>query len=106
MADFLNKKIENKVLMLVPSVFNYSNNLEKSLSKFCDDYICLNERPSNSFFIKAGLRINFSPLSFILTFSYYNYILKRITDSFIDTVLIINPEATPVWFVKKLRKKR
>ncbi|HIE5767780.1 TPA: hypothetical protein ACXN3T_002560 [Proteus mirabilis] len=106
MADFLNQKIENKVLMLVPSVFNYSNNLEKSLSKICDNYICLNERPSNTFFMKAGLRINISPLSFLLTYSYYNHILKKIIENFIDTVLIINPEATPVWFVKKLRKKK
>lgn len=106
MANFLTKKIENKVLMLVPSVFNYSNNLEKSLSKICDDYMCLNERPSNAFFIKAGLRINFSPLSFILTYSYYNHIFKKIIESFVDTVLIINPEATPAWFVKKLRKKK
>ena len=98
--------MKKNVLMLVPSVFSYDVMLNKSLNRLVENSFTFNERPGNSFVMKAGLRLNKKPVSFLLTYSYYKKIQKVIEDNDIEKVLIINPEATPLWFLKYLRKKK
>ncbi|ATD08976.1 hypothetical protein PPIS_a4335 [Pseudoalteromonas piscicida] len=92
--------------MLAPQVFGYDEKLKDALAKHCSFSLFFNERPGNSFLIKAGIRLNFRPLTFVLTYFYFQKIARFLDKHEIDQVLIINPEATPEWFLKMVSQKK
>jgi hypothetical protein len=61
------------------------------------------ERPSNTVFSKALLRINRNFVTIQIK-NYYEKIFADIKDKKYDYVFICQAEATPVWFLKDIRK--
>lgn len=99
-----NENTNNNTLLLCPKVFGYEHVIKSSLLKLGHEVIYFNERPNNSFVVKALLRLNITfALSFFIK-RYFNHILKTAIEKNVSTLLIVNAEATPEWFLVAIKK--
>jgi len=98
------KIIYKKILFISPKFFNYENEIISILKKNNSQVFFFDERPSNNQLIKALIRIR-SVIRFLFIYFYYLKILNKIKNINFNYFLLIKGEATPIFFLKKLRKK-
>ena len=94
-----------KILFFSPKAFGYEVAIKKRLEELGAVVVYYDERPSNSFWGKAMLRVSKRSMTVKIE-SYYKDIYKELNSfkSF-DYIFLLNLEAMPVWFLKKLRVK-
>lgn len=96
--------LENKsVLFISPSFFGYEQSIKQRLSEIFARVDYFDERPANTFWSKALVRFNRRFLSHHIS-QYYESIFQMIHKHVYDYVLIVNIEAMPISFLKKIRK--
>ncbi len=100
----MERKLENKkILFLCPLFFNYHKKLMKAMESLGAEVDYYDERPSNTFLSKALLRINRNFVSLQIN-KYYEEITLEIKDKKYDYIFICQAEATPISFLKDIRK--
>lgn len=92
-----------KILFLSVSFFNYEKAIAKRLSELGAEVDFYDERPSNSNFSKGIIRFN-KGFYHLKIKEYYNRILNEIEGKKYDFFLLIKGEATPAFFLEKIRK--
>jgi len=93
-----------KILFISPRFFNYEKEIKARLEKMGAVVDFYDERPSNNSFAKALIRIDKRLISFYIR-KHYNYILEKIGDLRYDYFFLIKGEATPSFFLTRLREK-
>lgn len=93
-----------KILFISPSFFGYEDSIRKRLVELGAKVDYFDERPANTFWSKAFVRMNRSFLAFRIN-RYYNRICLAVSDSIYDYVFVVNIEAMPYSFLRKLRDK-
>ncbi|WP_419868555.1 CgeB family protein [Chryseobacterium sp. CT-SW4] len=96
--DLKNKKI----LFLSVSFFKYERAIAERLSYWGAEVDFYDERPSNSNFSKGIIRFN-KKLYQLKIKEYYNKILREIEHKKYDYFLLVKGEATPAYFLKKIK---
>ncbi|AZA88399.1 lipopolysaccharide biosynthesis protein [Chryseobacterium shandongense] len=91
-----------KILFLSVSFFNYEKAITKRLSELGADVDFYDERPSNSNFSKGIIRFN-KRFYHLKIKEYYNRILDEIRGKKYDFFLLIKGEATPAFFLDKIK---
>lgn len=100
----MKKALKNKrILFLCPSFFNYEKKLTATMENLGAVVDFYDERPSNSFFSKAVLRINRNLVKNQIS-EYYETILRETKEKSYDYILISQAEATPISFINEVRK--
>lgn len=94
---------DKSILFISPSFFGYESSIKERLSQAGAIVDYFDERPANTFWSKALIRINKKILSFYIN-QYYENICKKITNRVYDYVFVMDIEAMPVSFLKKVRK--
>ncbi|RNL56912.1 CgeB family protein [Pedobacter jejuensis] len=81
------------ILLLSPKFFNYEIEIVNALKVAGASVVWIDERPSNTFFTKAIIRLNKNFLKRKIK-NYYNSVLKQISDKqkHFDFIFIISPE--------------
>lgn len=94
-----------KILFFSPKAFGYEVAIKNRLEEMGACVVFYDERPSNSFWGKAMLRVSKRSMTVKID-TYYKDIYKEleIILSF-DYIFLLNLEAMPVWFLKKIRSK-
>ncbi|QUM83595.1 hypothetical protein [Moritella sp. 28] len=100
MSEYLKGK---KIGVLCPRFFDYQDIIENGIIEEGAEVVIFDERPSNSFLMKFSLRMGFRWLVYPMIFFYYYKIFKSFLLRDIDTLLVINPESVPIWFLKYLK---
>ncbi len=98
--------IEGKrILFFSPKAFGYEVAIKKRLEEMGAVVIYYDDRPSNGFWGKAMLRVSKRSMAVKIE-SYFKEIDKELEsqDSF-DYIFLLNLEAMPVWFLKKIKAK-
>ena len=99
--DLRNKKI----LFFSPSAFGYECSVKRRLQELGAIVTYYDDRPSNNFWSKAMLRC-FKRSMLLVIDSYYREIYKELDNcNYFDYIFLLNLEAMPLWFLKKLRIK-
>lgn len=98
--DYLKKK---KVLLISVKFFNYEFIIKDTLEKMGAQVDLYDERPSNSFFTKAILRI-YKDLYSTEINRYFRELLDKVKNKKYDYFLLIKGEATPSFFIKFLKE--
>lgn len=94
---------ENKsILILSVKFFNYENLIKDELSLMGAKVDLFDERPSNSFYSKAIIRIKKNFYQRKIN-KHYKNIIERIKDENYDFFLLIKGEAIPVFFLEFLK---
>ncbi|MCH6435003.1 hypothetical protein [Escherichia coli] len=84
----------DNVLLLCPNFYNYREIIKNELVKQGYNVHSFDERPSNATFFKITLRLLGGKFFSVITKRYYRNILESISHvKYINTILIINPEA-------------
>lgn len=97
--------LENKSILLIsPSFFGYEKSIKQRLSEVSAKVDYFDERPANTFWSKALVRIN-RKLIYRRISQYYNSIYASIRNQVYDYVLVINVEAMPISFLEKVRER-
>jgi len=91
------------VLLISVKFFNYENLIKMQLEKMGAKVYLYDERPSNSFFSKAIIRIKKEVFSRKIN-EYFKLIIDQIKDVQLDYFLLIKGEATPQFFIDFLRR--
>ena len=94
-----------KILFIAPIFFGYSNEISSKLRELGASVDFFDERPSNSFFVKASLRINKNLIKPIIN-RYYLSIFTKTKRKEYDFVFIIDPEAINEDILKELRMQQ
>ena len=92
-----------RILFIVPNFMGYDCAIKKALEKrgyIVDKY---DDRPSNSFYAKAIIRV-YKKMYYIYINNYYNEIKEKIKNNKYDIFLAVAIEAIPIWFIKKIRE--
>lgn len=97
---FRNKSI----LLFSPTFFGYEKSIKKRLLELGARVDFFDERPANTFWVKAFIRFFPKILHFYIAY-YYNSIYNLINRNKYDYVLVINLEAMPKFFLEKLKVK-
>lgn len=92
-----------KVLLISPVFFNYYKEMINSLTSMGAEVDWFDERPSNSFFAKAILRVNDNLIKYNIN-KYYSNIIETIKNKTYDYILIVKPEGITVEVIEKLKK--
>lgn len=92
-----------KILFLCPLFFNYHKKLMDAMERMGAEVDFFDERPSNTFLSKALLRINRNFVTWQIN-KYYEEITSKIKDKKYDYVFICQAEATPISFLKDVRR--
>jgi hypothetical protein len=92
-----------KILFLCPLFFNYHKKLIRAMESLGAEVDYFDERPSNTVISKALLRINRNIVTLQIK-KYYSEITDRIKDQTYDFIFICQAEATPVSFLKDVRR--
>ncbi|MDM1373359.1 hypothetical protein [Myroides marinus] len=92
-----------KVLFISVKFFNYENIIKETLIKKGAHVDLFDERPSNSFFTKAILRVYKNFYAYKIN-SYFRELIEQIKETRYDYFLLIKGEATPIFFIDFLRK--
>ncbi len=90
------------MLLMGPTVFGYLQAIRGQLIERGARVHFVDERPSNSFLAKFAIRLR-TPLLGVIFAKYYRKILEGSYQY--DIALIINPEASPFWFLDQLRDR-
>jgi len=95
---------DKQILFISPKFFDYETKIKRKMEQMgsCVDYF--DERPSNSSFTKAMLRINSHWLA-KLTNKHYNNILNEIKDKRYDYIFIIKGESITCEILQTLKNK-
>lgn len=91
------------ILFISPAFFGYEKFIVKHLQKAGARVDYFDERPANSFWSKAFIRVNRGIVSSRIR-KYYDYIWHQIQDKHYDYVLVVNIEAMPSAFLSRLRE--
>lgn len=94
-----------RILFFSPQAFGYEAAIKKRLEEMGAIVVYYDERPSNSFWGKAMLRVSKHSMTVKIE-AYYREIVKELESykSF-DYIFLLNLEAMPVWFLKKIKAK-
>ncbi|MEH7374542.1 lipopolysaccharide biosynthesis protein [Neobacillus drentensis] len=92
-----------KILFLCPLFFNYHKKLMNAMEWMGAEVDYYDERPSNTFFSKALLRINRNFVTLQIN-KYYQEISLEIKNKKYDYIFICQAEATPKSFLKDIKK--
>ena len=94
------RELNNKtVLLLSPLFFGYEIDVKNMLEELGARVIFFDEKPSNNFFTKVMIRLNYKyPLSRLIR-KYYSSILDQIRHVELDYVFLLNPETVPLDFL-------
>ncbi|MFL9776130.1 lipopolysaccharide biosynthesis protein, partial [Vibrio cyclitrophicus] len=97
--------VNKRVLLIAPSFFSYSERISAELRRKGAIVQIYDERPSNSFFFKIIFRLGFLKGFFAkdIINNHFNKIYFSFCQDDFDYVLIINPECTPVDFLKNIK---
>lgn len=99
------KVLENKnVFMLSVSFFNYENLIKAEMVAMGAAVDLYDERPSNSFYSKAIIRLKRS-LYQVNIDKHYKNIIENIKSKKYDYFLLIKGEVVPIFFLEFLRKE-
>lgn len=99
------KVLENKnVFMLSVSFFNYENLIKEEMVAMGAEVDLYDERPSNSFYSKAIIRLKRS-LYQVNIDKHYKNIIENIRSKKYDYFLLIKGEVVPIFFLEFLRKE-
>lgn len=99
------KVLENKnVFMLSVSFFNYENLIKEEMVAMGAEVDLFDERPSNSFYSKAIIRLKRSFYQVNID-KHYKNIIEKIKSKRYDFFLLIKGEVVPAFFLKFLRKE-
>lgn len=90
------------ILLISVSFFNYENLIKKELEIMGAIVDLFDERPSNSFFSKAIIRIK-KEMYAVKINQYFKEIIEKIKDTKYDYFLLIKGEATPKFFLDFLK---
>lgn len=99
MINIKNKKI----LFISPSFFGYEISIKKRLVEVGAIVDYFDERPANTFWTKALIRINRGLLSSHIN-KYYEIIYQKIVNHSYDYIFVMDVEAMPTSFLKKIKK--
>ncbi len=91
-----------KILLISVKFFNYENLIKRQLEEMGALVYLFDERPSNSFFSKAIIRIKKEIYATKIN-KYFESIIHQIQDLQLDYFLLIKGEATPQFFLDFLR---
>lgn len=94
---------KKNILFISVSFFNYENLIKKQLEMMGASVDLFDERPSNSFFSKAIIRIKKEVYSVKIN-QYFREIIKKLKDKKYDYFLLIKGEATPKFFLEFLKE--
>lgn len=96
--------LQNKNILLISvKFFNYEILIKKELERMGATVVLYDERPSNSFFSKAIIRLKKEVYRTKIE-SYYNKLISELKDKKFDYFLLIKGEALPKFFIEFLRK--
>lgn len=96
--------LDNKSILLIsPTFFGYEKSIKQRLSEVAAKVDYFDERPANTFWSKALVRINRKLLSHHIS-QYYDSIYESIRNQVYDYVLVVNVEAMPISFLEKVRE--
>ncbi|MFD2554231.1 CgeB family protein [Sphingobacterium tabacisoli] len=93
---------DKNVLLISVKFFNYELLIKKELENMGATVVLYDERPSNSFFSKAIIRLKREVYKTKIT-SYYKKIIEEIGKKRFDYFLLIKGEAVPPFFIEFLR---
>ncbi|MEJ8591098.1 hypothetical protein JSO54_07620 [Riemerella anatipestifer] len=98
------KTLENKkILFICLKFFNYEKLIKQQMIDLGAEVDWFDERPSNTFFTKAMLRINKDFISNVIN-KYFKELIEKIKVKKYDYFFLIKGEATPRFFIDFLRK--
>lgn len=100
MTDLKGKSI----LFISPSFFGYEKSIKNRLRELGATVDYFDERPENSFWVKAFIRLNRKILFYSIKRYYYS-IYQKISNKIYDYIFVINVEAMPYSFLRDLRKQ-
>ncbi|MGG7619619.1 lipopolysaccharide biosynthesis protein [Bacillus coreaensis] len=95
---------DKKILFLCPLFFNYHKKLMAAMERMGADVDFFDERPSNTVFSKALLRINRNLVTGQIQ-KHYQGISSRIKGKAYDHIFICQAEATPIHFLKEVKER-
>lgn len=93
---------DKSILLFSPSFFGYDESITQTLLSLGAQVDCFDERPDNTFFSKALIRLNSNLLFYHIEY-YYNRIYDIIKNKTYDYVFVVNIEAMPDFFLKKIK---
>lgn len=93
---------EKKLLFISPAFFGYEKSILQRLQELGALVDYFDERPANSFWTKAFIRLNRKIVSWRIE-QYYNEITSLIRNKSYDYVFVLNIEAMPHSFLKIIR---
>jgi hypothetical protein len=92
-----------RILMFSPSFFGYENEIKKELENKGADVFLYDERPSNDFFTKLCIRLNFQLLIRKNIYEYHNNVLEQTKNIKFDYLFLVSPEAINVDLINKIK---
>ncbi len=96
--------LQNKNILLISvKFFNYEVLIKTELERMGATVALYDERPSNSFFSKAIIRLKKEVYKTKIT-AYYNKLIIDLKDKSFDYFLLIKGEAVPTFFIEFLRE--
>jgi len=96
--------LKNKNILLISvKFFNYEVLIKKELEKMGAEVMLFDERPSNSFYSKAIIRVKKEFYKTAIQ-KYYLNLIKEIENKQFDYFLLIKGEAVPKFFIEYLKK--
>lgn len=97
--------LKNKsILLFSPAFFGYEKAIKKRLLDLDAKVDFFDERPANTFWSKAFIRLYPQILHFYIA-RYYKYIYNLVKNKDYDYVFVINIEAMPKSFLNKMKEK-
>lgn len=97
--------INHKILFVSPHFMGYELAIKKALTTKGYDVDFYDDRPSNSFWSKAIIRVR-KELYITRINNYYEKIWKEIAEHKYSIFFVLNVEAMPIWFLKRMKEKK
>ena len=93
------------ILFISPKFFGYEDDIKQVLRSKNNTVLYFDDRPNNTFLMKVLLRMQLN--TFITKFidRYYEEIFCKVVKEKLDIVFLLNPEATPIWFLNRLKQR-
>lgn len=95
---------DKSILFIAPAFFGYEKSIRNRLQALGAKVDYFDERPSNSFWSKAFIRLNRTILSYYIK-RYYKSISSQISDNNYDYIFVLNIEAMPHSFLETQKKR-
>lgn len=92
-----------KILFLSVKFFNYESIIKKKLEDLGGEVDYFDERPSNSLFAKAIIRLKKDVYQQKIN-QYYRSILSEISSKKYDYFLVLKGEAVPIFFIEEIKR--